>query len=76
PRTNNFFTRTQESAWRSYPTNQASTCDEPLRVLAEPVAKPISSRLMALPECFAALTAIKSIPCEKSRLGDFPKPPY
>ena len=25
---------------------------------------------MALPECFAALTAIKSIPCEKSRLDE------
>ncbi|MGD0479909.1 MAG: hypothetical protein ABSA42_07045, partial [Terracidiphilus sp.] len=41
----------------------------PLRVLAEPIAKPISSRLMALPAGFAPPPAIKSIPCEKWRLA-------
>ncbi|MGD0481630.1 MAG: hypothetical protein ABSA42_15760, partial [Terracidiphilus sp.] len=43
----------------------------PLRVLAEPIAKPISSRLMALPAGFAPPPAIKSIPCEKWRLERF-----
>jgi hypothetical protein len=61
------FCREELMAW----CEAAEICDEPLRALAEPTAKPISSRCMALPVCFAPPPAIKSIPCEKWRLEAF-----